>query len=101
MSVKDWKFHDLDMHFDQRVRVGRKDRKAVKFAVVYSMTGLARGSTCLLCSDTGNEGKGWVRKTKNEGMKGSTRYTYYPNFNAALDASIKWARRKDEERAAR
>lgn len=100
MSVKDWKFHDLDLHFDRRVRVGRRDRTAVKYGVVYSMTGLPPGSSCLLCSVDGNEKGNWLRKTRNEGMLGSTRYVSYPNFNEALDASIKWARRKDEEHAA-
>ena len=99
MSVKDRKFDDLDLHFDKRVKIGRKDRMAPKYAVVYSMTGLPRGSSCLLCSDTGNERERWLRKTRNEGMNGSTRYVVYSNFNEALDASIKWARRKDEEYA--
>jgi hypothetical protein len=97
MSVNDWKFHDLDMLFNQRIKI---EGDVHTWAVVYRMTGLPKGSKCLLCSVTGAEDKQWVRKTINEGMLGSVRYARYPTLNDAIDASIKWARRKDEERAA-
>ena len=96
MSVHDWKFHDFNMLLDARVNVyGERET----FPVVYAMTHLAKGSLCLLCGD--REDARWLRKTKNESMNGSTRYMVYDNLNDAMDASIKWARRKDEERAAR
>ena len=93
MAARDWKFHDFDMLLDQRVSVPERET----FPVVYRMTHLAPGSLCLLCGDR-DDGY-WLRKTKNESMNGSVRYVGYPNLNDAMDASIKWARRKDEERA--
>jgi len=95
MSVHDWKFHDFDMLLDMPVRVGSE---LLTYPVVYRMTGLQRGSFCLLLGD--RETGFWLRKTKNEGMNGSVRYMGYPNLSAAMDAAIKWARRKDEEAAA-
>jgi hypothetical protein len=95
MSVKDWKFHDLNMDFDRPVKV---HGEYIRYRVVYTMTHLPKGSYCLICGN-GSEKNRWLRKTRNEGRNGSVRYVTYPTFNDALDASIKWARRKDEERA--
>jgi hypothetical protein len=93
MSVKDWRFHDFDMLLDSLVKIRNECRR---YPVVYRMTGLLRGSQCLLC----DVDDGWLRKTKNEGSNGSIRYDYYSSLDEAMAAAIKWARRKDEEAAA-
>lgn len=99
MSVKDWKFHDFDMLLNHVVKIGR-ERKC--FPVAYRMTHLPWGSACVLYpldhdGTVANEGKPWMRKTRNEGSGGSTRYEWFPNLDAAMAGAMKWARRKDEE----
>ena len=98
----DWKFHDFDMLPNGSVKVlGKHER----FGVVYRLTNLPTGSRCFIYpyghdGDVNTENKRpWMRKTRNAGKNGSTRYTWYPSLNAAMDAAIKWARRKDEEAA--
>jgi len=102
MSVNDWKFHDFDMLPNGSVKVlGKHER----FGVVYRLTNLPFGSQCLVYPH-GHDGavatenkKPWMRKTRNEGKGGSVRYTWFPSLDAAMAGAIKWARRKDEERA--
>lgn len=90
-----WKFHDYDMLLDHRIKTGRGEFP--RFPVVYRLTHLPKGSLCLIYRSEGVTG--WTRKTKNEGRNGSVRYISYRNLDEALDAGIKWARRKDEEAA--
>lgn len=101
MATKHWKFHDYDMHIDMLVRenTGPACRiEARRYKTVYSLTNLPKGSLCLVYSN-GGELDRWTRKTRNEGMNGSTRYITYSNLDEALRAGVQWARRKDEEAA--
>lgn len=54
---------------------------------------LPAGSYCFVRPEGGR----WVRKTRNEGMRGSTRYAGYRTLQEALDAAQAWARRKIRE----
>ena len=90
-----WKFHDYDMLFDRQVAVGYGEYP--RFPVVYRLTNLPKGSLALIYKS--EEATGWTRKTKNSGANGSVRYVSYRTLDEALDAGIKWARRKDEEAA--
>lgn len=92
MAQRDWKFHDYDIRVNGTVKVHGAHRT---FPEVYSLTGLPKGSACLVYGDL----TGWTRKTINAGAKGGTRYERYSDLQTALDAGITWARRKDEERA--
>jgi hypothetical protein len=96
MSVRDWRFHDFDMLLSGKVKVYRG---WVRYAVAHKLTRLAPGCYCLIYNSTGNEKARWTRKTVSHGGKGSTRYITYDNLDDAMDAAIKWARRKDEEHA--
>jgi hypothetical protein len=97
MSVRDWKFHDFDMLLNGIVK---EYRERVRYCVAHKLTRLAPGCSCIIYRGSDNdESKNWTRKTVSHGGKGSTRYIVYDNLADAMDAAIKWARRKDEEHA--
>jgi len=93
MAQKDWKFHDYNMLINTGVKVGSEYITADE---AYFLTNLPNGSYCIVY----RVGETWVRKTRNEGRNGSVRYQRDGGLQACLDAGLKWARRKDEERAA-
>jgi hypothetical protein len=73
----------------------------LKVPVAYKLTHLQPGSSCWVYEYLADiDGPRFVRKTRNEGMNGSTRYISYPDLDSALLAGVAWARRKDEEAAA-
>ena len=85
------KFHDYDLLFHSTQRISGR---AVRPSYLHRLTGLPKGSSCVVFQD--DDGS-WCRKTINEGRKGSIRYEYFTTEQAALDAGVAWARRKDRE----
>jgi len=89
---KDWKFSDFSMLLNERVEIHDEYQT---FKVLFVLNGLDAGSLCFLCGN--QQDQPWLRKTRSWGFNGSVCYETYPNLDAALKASIEWARHRDDE----
>jgi hypothetical protein len=90
----DRKFHDYTHRVGGSMKV---HREWIEVNESHSLTGLPEGSLCRIFQPVGETH--WVRKTRNHGRGGSTRYTRHSTLQEALDAGQAWAWRKDEAAA--
>jgi len=89
-------FYDFDFivggtvpYYGERVRVTEWHR----------LTGLPKGSTCIVFPKPDSDSGQWLRRTSN-GADAGVRYESFSSLDEALTAGVTWARRKERERDA-